>query len=322
MQEFHQSRVAGGDLNANSVSGRHGGDTICVTKKSLLIVGVLVGVFALGMFVSSALNNLGQKKIVTKSRAEFGEASGLIIYDREMNMGDNNQFIIVDDVNAPTSSMACHRFSKGLFLGSNRSENQVTSCAGKEIRVTSKMNPWMGSDVGIKVSILRDWVATEDLRDVYVIPYDRSRIIKVPSDAKLIWLGAGSLKDERMSTNLYIYDKDMNMGDHNTYVEVEDVNASVKDLSCHKKSITQLFGDSSKRIATSCAGGTLQIKNMLDSANEAFVGLKVSIMKEWENTGKNIEEYHIGYNDTKKIEIPTDAKLMWFGPEYRLESER
>lgn len=322
MQEMHFGAGVPTPQPAKQPLVQFSRDSICVSRKMLLTVGVLVGVFALGMLVSNAINTTGKSKVVTKSKAEMGEVSGLVIYDREMNMGDNNGYIVVDDISSPVSGIACHGFSKELFLGSNRRENRVTSCAGREIRVTSKINPWMDSDSGIKVSILRDWVGTEDLRDAYVIPYDGSRIIKIPTDAKLIWLGGGSLKDERVSTSLYIYDKDMNMGDHNTYAEVEDVSAQVKDLSCHKKSITQLFGDASKKTATSCAGSTLRIKSMLGSVSEAFIGLKVSILRDWENNGRNIEEYHIGLGNTKAIEVPTDAKLLWLGPEYRLESEK
>lgn len=47
-------------------------NSICVSRKMLLTVGVLVAVFALGMLVSGAINSAGQKKLVTKSRAEAG----------------------------------------------------------------------------------------------------------------------------------------------------------------------------------------------------------------------------------------------------------
>ncbi len=57
-------------------------DSICVSRKMLLTFGVLVGVFALGMLVSSGINNAGQKKIATKSRAEGEIASPVSIKDK------------------------------------------------------------------------------------------------------------------------------------------------------------------------------------------------------------------------------------------------
>lgn len=45
-------------------------ETICVDKRVLLSVSVLIGVFVLGMVVSNAINKAGTRKIATKSRAE------------------------------------------------------------------------------------------------------------------------------------------------------------------------------------------------------------------------------------------------------------